>query len=199
MVTVAEIDDPMEILDACHARIRAAAGLMRKLMRCYGQVEEMGRAQRAAAQLVAFFEGPARWHQQDEEHDLYPMLLAAAPRMMQPEVEALLCELFAGHRQIRALWRRLRPQVATIAKGGQVRLDEASLQQLILVYAAHLHREEAVCFPLMAQLLDPRQLAVLGINMGVRRGVQPGAPVQAAGPGQPLKAPAAAAPVLGVN
>lgn len=200
MAAVPVIDDPVEILDACHTRIRAAASLMRKLIRCCGQAGEADRARRTAAQLTAFFEGPARWHQQDEEQDLYPMLLAAAPRMMRPEVEALLCELFAGHRQICAQWRRLRPQVAAIAEGGQVLLDEALMQQLIEVYAAHLQREEAVCFPLMAQLLDPRQLAALGLNMGVRRGVQRDAFMQAPGSGQPLPTtPNSAVTLLGAN
>lgn len=171
MQAVLEIDEPIEILLACHARFRMLAAPFRKMTRYEGQAGGEGKVRQAAAQVLQCMAGPFPQHLLDEE-DLFDMLVAASPRMMRFETEALVRQLRAGHEQIQRQWQRLRALLARIESGEPVILDAQAISHFMATLETHLGHEESACFPLMQRLLDRQQLMELGLKMRRRRGAR---------------------------
>lgn len=160
-------DDPLEMLQACHGRIRAQCATLHKLQRHLPQQGGDAQAQQAAQAILRYFDTAGQYHHQDEEQDLFPALLGTA----NTEAQALVAHLLQEHQGMEAAWQRLRPLLLQVAAGQVAALDEAAAQ-FIAVYDRHIELENGQLLPLAARLLNTAQLQHIGRRMAARRGVE---------------------------
>jgi len=154
-------DAPLELLRACHARITARCHTLRKLQAHLPQHGCDTPARQAAASVLRYFETAAQHHHEDEEIDLFPLLMADA------KAQHLIDKLVAEHRTLESHWRALHPELLAIHEGRNSIL--ASADAFIAAYERHIEQENGQLLPLAAKLLDSQQLATLGQRMKIRR------------------------------
>lgn len=153
----AGFDDPLEVLDACHDRVRRFSDLAIRIAQKL-QASGVDADVRAAAQsVIRYFDEAGPNHHRDEEDDLFPILAAHAPDVV--------ARLRGEHRALEALWADVRKGLETFT------LDVPLAQSFAHAYRAHIAFEEAEMLPLARRVLDERQVAQLGASMAKRRGV----------------------------
>ncbi len=167
----AGFDDPLEILRACHERILRNCALIGRIASHVAGKGLDAEARQAAASVLRYFRTAGRDHHRDEEDDLFPALLHAAPSHDHASVEALLARLRADHRVLDELWERVRVPLQAAAEGRALPFDESLVATLADAYDRHIAEEETVLFPLARRLLSAQTLAALGESMAERRGV----------------------------
>ena len=159
-------DDPLEMLEACHGRIRAQCDTLQKLQQHLPLHGGDAQAQQAAQAILRYFDTAGQYHHQDEERELFPVLLGTG----NAEAGELVARLLHEHKGMEAAWQRLRPLLLAVAAGQAAELDEAA-QQFIAVYDRHIELENGKLLPLAARLLSAAQLETIGRSMAARRGV----------------------------
>ncbi|MBU0688164.1 MAG: hemerythrin domain-containing protein [Gammaproteobacteria bacterium] len=160
-------DDPLEMLYACHDRICAQSDTLDRLVAhllVQGNDEQSAQAARA---ILRYFDTAGQHHHQDEEQDLFPMLIASG----NAEAAEYVARLLAEHKILDAAWRDLRPQLIDIEQGMADAIDADIAAHFIAGYARHIKFENETMLPLAATLLNEAQVQQLGQNMAARRGV----------------------------
>ncbi|MFO1381339.1 MAG: hemerythrin domain-containing protein [Chitinivorax sp.] len=161
-------DEPLEMLVACHGRVRAFTETLKRLAQHLQQKGADREAGIAAGNILRYFDVAAPKHHQDEENDLFPLLLAQSPDDHQLAV--LVAQLHADHLMMGELWLRLREKLLLIKDGNYADLADNELAQHFAdMYQQHAAREEETVFRTAAQRLDAAQLAQLGRSMSARR------------------------------
>ena len=158
-------DDPLGLLAACHERIE---GLCATLVRLKTHVRARGgdlNAQMAAERVWGYFAQAGRWHHEDEEHDLAPLL----ERVGDGELTTTMARLMAEHRDLERAYapleRMLRALPAVPA--------DLPIEPYVSLMRAHMEAENTVILPRARAVLAPSDLAALGRAMAARRGVTP--------------------------
>lgn len=141
------IDDPIELLQACHDKVRRFAGLTLRLRAHVAERGPDAQAQEAARSILRYFDMAAPLHHDDEDRDLFPALRSLA----QPELTNCIDELQAQHESLGHLWHALRPWLNATAEG-QACPPPAEVDEFAVAYPAHAAREEAEIYPAAAQL-----------------------------------------------
>lgn len=160
-------DDPLGMLQACHERIRAQCSTLEKLRLHLPQHGCDRQAQQAASAILRYFDSAGRNHHDDEEQDLFPLLLASGNTAAQ----RLVAHLLDKHRELDAAWVCMRTELQDIAAGTLATLNAGSVQHFISAYQTHIELENAQLLPLAQTLLTTTQIAALGKSMAARRGV----------------------------
>lgn len=158
-------DDPLGLLAACHRRIESQCALLHKLVAHLRANGNDTAAREAANGIVRYFDTAGRHHHEDEEQDVFPVLVAHAPALA-PLIE----ELAAEHARMESTWHRLRRALAEISNGAPT-LDGTLVDQFSAVYRAHIAREEQEVFSQARQQLSDEELKTLAHGMARRRGV----------------------------
>lgn len=174
--TAPSFDHPLEMLHACHGKIKRQLDTLQKLathLPAHGCDKQ---AQQAAQGILRYFDTAGQFHHQDEEENLFPMLLALdVPDKAQ--VEALVERLLSQHVIMFAAWNDMRAILVKLAEGVNTPLPEALIEKLSGSYTRHIALEETELLPLSARLLSPQQIMALGKSMAERRGAKfPSAP-----------------------
>lgn len=154
----AGFDDPLEVLDACHDRVRRFTGLAVRIaerLQAGGADDE---AREAARSVMRYFDEAGPNHHRDEQEDLLPILMAHAP-----DVAA---RVHADHRALEMLWAEVRQKLESSS------LDVPLAQAFAHAYRAHIAFEESALLPLARRVLDEAALEKLGRSMAARRGVR---------------------------
>jgi len=163
------LDNPLEILHACHGKIQRQLDTLKKLA-AHLPVHGCDRqAQQAAQSILRYFDTAGQFHHQDEEENLFPALLAMTVPD-QTQLKALIGRLLAEHVVMFAAWSELRAVLVKLAAGINTPLPDALVENLTVSYTGHIDLEETELLPLAARLLSPRQLMQLGKCMAERRG-----------------------------
>lgn len=160
-------DLPLDVLLACHGRFEKQCATLEKLLvhlRDHGSDAE---AQRAAQNILAYFDNAAVHHHDDEERNLFPLLERAGQSEWCDVVELLTSE----HDDLAQLWRALRPPLQAIAQGETVRLNAEHTERFIALNRGHIAFENARVLPLARQILSIADLQSLGRAMAARRGL----------------------------
>ena len=156
---------PMEMLLACHEKVRRFSALMIKLAK---HVEQKGADQQAhdAAQAVLrYFDIAAPLHHDDEDLNLYPALCNLGDETLRSNIAQLQQE----HDELNTLWGLTRPWLMSLSRAPWQRTEAPpSLYALGERYPAHADREEALVYPHAAQLHE-LELATIGQAMISRR------------------------------
>lgn len=158
-------DDPLEMLRACHDRIQSQCATLNKLLAHLPQHGGDTQAQQAARAILRYFDTAGRHHHNDEEKDLFPLLLATSSDEAHTQVARLLNE----HLVMDAAWQRLRSDLSGLAEGSSAALDTAAAEHFIAVYDRHIALENSQLLPQAEKILTETQLETLGKSMAARR------------------------------
>lgn len=165
----ATFDEPLEMLRACHERIRRHARLA---VRVAEHVQDEGiddEARAAAGAVLRYFDVAARDHHLDEEVDLFPAMRAVA--RTNPALAALIARLESEHAAIGTYWQLLREQLEGVRDGrADAVVDPVLAETVARHYDDHIVEEEAVLLPLASSLLGAAELERIGRAMAKRRG-----------------------------
>jgi hemerythrin-like domain-containing protein len=170
----AGFDAPLEMLGACHERIKGQCSTLRRLAAHVVAAGADDDARAAAHNVIRYFDSAGRHHHEDEEHDLFPALLEATAGSEPTGIRQLVDALKLDHRALDAGWQKLRPWLARIEAGDASAPAQEEIERFIDRYARHIAREERDLLPMAAQLLGPGALERIGQSMRQRRGVGPG-------------------------
>jgi hemerythrin-like domain-containing protein len=168
----AGFEQPFEMLEACHERVRRMLALLARLRAHLRDQGADGQAQQAAQDVMRYFDQAAPQHHQDEELHVFPALL----RQGDATVLAVVRHLQQDHVEMASRWQIARRVLERIAAGELDRLaseDEAALHAFATLHAEHLRTEEEIAYPAAQPLLDERSLSAMSQDMMRRRGVKP--------------------------
>ncbi|WP_367067367.1 hemerythrin domain-containing protein [Oryzisolibacter sp. LB2S] len=167
----AGFDQPFEMLDACHDRVRRSLDLLARL-RAY--LRDKGcddSARQAARDVLRYFDIAAPLHHEDEELHVFPPLLAAGDA----EIATLVRALQQDHVRMAERWAQARGALQDMAEARIAAFaptQEAALDRFIDCYADHLRHEDERIYPAARALLDVTTQQAMGEEMAARRGVR---------------------------
>jgi hemerythrin-like domain-containing protein len=164
----AGFDQPFEMLEACHDRVRRMLGLLERLAAHLPVHGCDAQAAQAARDVMRYFDIAAPAHHEDEEHHVLPRLRAAGD-------EAFAAQIEQEHHELHRQWAGLRRTLAEVAAGtwvGSGPADFVPWQQYAALYRAHAASEEALAFPAVRAGLDDETLRAMGQEMAERRGAR---------------------------
>ena len=167
----AGFDQPCEMLDACHDRVRRSLDLLRRLrdyLRGHGHGCDDS-ARQAARDVLRYFDIAAPLHHEDEELHVFPLLRAQASS----DVQTLVQRLQQDHLAMTADWAAARVPLLALAESAVAPFtpgDEAALDRFAQRYADHIAAEEGTAYPAALALLGPATLVAMGQEMAARRG-----------------------------
>ena len=161
------LDEPLDILEACHGRIEHQLQTLAKLRDHLPQHGADRQAQQAARGVMRYFDTAGRNHHADEEENLFPLLRLRATG--NAELETLLATLQREHRQMETAWQLLRLQLADIADGDAMTLEQTAVDSYSHLYRKHIRRENADILPLATSLLTAADVLQLSRAMTARR------------------------------
>lgn len=157
------IEDPLELLKACHDKVRRFSALVPRLRDHVAQHGADAQAQEAARSILRYFEMAAPLHHDDEEQDLFPALRALG----QTNLNRHMDELQAEHADLAGLWLQVRPWLQATAAGQALACPDAA-DTFAQRYPAHAQREEDEVYP-AAVGLDEACLRRISAAMVARR------------------------------
>ncbi len=155
-------ENAVDLLIACHERIRHFSSMLRKLAHAEGATDEEIR--NAAGSALRYFSIALPLHEADEEESVRPRLIA----LSNPEITGALEAMTHQHQAVDDLVERLSPVLRLLshnpAKLPDVHAELCSLSAALQeVFEGHLALEESVIFPFLHQQLSPEALtSVLG-------------------------------------
>lgn len=173
----AGFDDPLEMLLGCHRRIERQLETLRRLRAHVASKGVDAEASAAAQSLLRYFLQAAISHDEDEEHDLFPLL---EKRIDEPEerarFDAFRSALLDDHRKLDDAWHRLRRPLEGIAEGLTRNLPQSDVKDFADAYAHHILVEERALQEYFKRWLGDADRAALGRSMAARRSVTPPRP-----------------------
>lgn len=159
-------DQPLEMLQACHARIEEQ---LQTLERLAHRKSESAAESAAAKAVLGYFDTSGALHHRDEDEDLFPLLRARAAKLGRIEVAAAIDELEREHATLDAQWRRLREALGVIAAQREARVDAGDAARFAWLYRRHMDRETMLVLPFAREALAFRECVELGARMAERR------------------------------
>jgi hemerythrin-like domain-containing protein len=163
---------PLEMLSACHGRVERQCQTLLRLVPHLAAKGPDQAAREAAQNVMRYFDTSAKHHHADEEEDLFPALLQAAPDTGHAHLRQLIDVLLAQHRELEQAWGQLRWQLEGVWLGTMPNLGADEVGRLVDLYRKHIAREEEELLPLAARILGLAQLDVVGRAMRARRGIK---------------------------
>jgi hemerythrin-like domain-containing protein len=167
----ADFDHPIEILEACHQRIRRNCSLIERIARHLGTRGADEEARHAARGALRYFDDAGRNHHHDEEDDLFPAMALRARGEDRALVAAVVERLRMEHTQLEAAWGAMRTRLEDVAGGARSAVSPVEAQAFSRAYDRHMEIEEVTLFPLARRLLDAATVAQVGAAMAARRRV----------------------------
>jgi hemerythrin-like domain-containing protein len=165
--TLPGFDQPLALLRACHTKILAHCDLLEQLVANLGNPGKEEENRSAARQVMTYFTTSARLHHQDEETDLFPLLMRQSLKLAD-----LVHGLKQEHQELETLWEMI---VADLKRLHDV-TDHAALADRVHAFCEanrrHVRRENAEFLPRAESSLSSRQLKDIGAAMADRRGVR---------------------------
>lgn len=170
------MDEPIEMLHACHERVR---GQLRTLQRLAQWLPDHGadeQAQRAARAVMRYFDLAAVNHHQDEEEDLLPSMQAAVADDERARLQALDERIRREHVELAGQWQAMREVLAQIVEGQDAVLDETQALHFAAAYETHIRLEEDEILPWAERLLGAEAVQRMSHAMTARRRVKTAPP-----------------------
>ena len=161
-----DFGSPLELLRACHEKIRQHCQLLVDLCTYLESHPPDEDARITCEKLYRYFSVSVNYHHQDEEQNLFPLLLSA-PGLNQ-DITALISKLKLEHFEMDRLWLKF---AAVLKTADLVTLAIMADQARTLQhsYEQHIGLENASLLPAAEQLLTSDQLQKLGQDMKTRR------------------------------
>jgi hemerythrin-like domain-containing protein len=159
-------DDPLGVLRACHERMLSNCDTLQKLpphIAAHGVDDE---ARRAINRIVTYFSTSAVHHHQDEEQDLFPLLIRQSLKLAE-----IVHWLKQDHEILDQRWQALLPDLqepATLAENTDF---AAHADAFCEAYRAHIRIENQDLLGTARHILSHQQLQEIGRAMAKRRGI----------------------------
>lgn len=163
------LDEPLEMLHACHERMRAQLTTLTRLAQWLPQHGADEQAQRAAHAVMRYFDLAAVNHHHDEEEDLLPAMLEAVDAAERARLAALVERILAEHVELAAHWAELRALLAHVDAGRNVDLGEDQVMRFAAAYENHIRLEEDEILPWAERLLGAEAVSRISHSMTDRR------------------------------
>lgn len=158
------IEDPVEMLLACHDKVRQFSRLLHKLVAHVASQGADEQARNAALAVRRYFDVAAPLHHQDEDLDLYPAL----QHLGDPLLSEACRRLSKEHGPQHALWQTVSSWLQTVASG-----EAPPPPAAVLLFAddamRHADEEERLLYP-QVKRLSAKDLAHIALAMSARRG-----------------------------
>jgi hemerythrin-like domain-containing protein len=164
---------PIQDFSQCHAGIIKRLHLLGELP---ALLAPAARASQIAERSLAFFREAIFEHHQDEERELFPVVLAHAEQGAEKaQVQAMVKRLTEEHRSLETQWKHLEPGLKKVGKGRFDDVNAEDVQRLVAQYLAHAEYEEKEFLPLSQAILgrNANHLAALGMAMHMRHAHEP--------------------------
>lgn len=162
-------EQPLEMLQACHDKIRRFCDQL-DLLPSYIEQHGVNEAARNAIDgVVRYFDlaGPA--HHSDEEDELFPLILARVPT-----AASRLEQLSAEHGYLHSCWNAIRDDLLALRDGKISSISRSELEEFARQYREHAAAEESWLFPTAAAAISAEEMSAAGQRMAARR-MQPAA------------------------
>lgn len=167
----ASTEAPLEMLAACHIRIRRQCETLQRLVTHLAQHGCDADARSAAGNIMRYFDTAAVHHHADEEEDLFPAMLESMGGSDAVCIRDMTRALAAEHRHLETAWRALRKVLVQIEAGGPASLAAATVASFTDAYARHMQIEEDEVLPMADRLLSQHDIERIGRAMRRRRGI----------------------------
>lgn len=166
----AGLDEPFELLAACHERVKRSLALLLKLVAHAEQHGHDEQAAQAARDVLRYFGLAAPLHHEDEEKHLLPLLYASERAELVEAAE----QMAADHQAFRALWAELATGLQALADGQLPDLPRLrrGAEGFAALHDSHLALEDKLVFPATALLAGPAARQAMSEDMAARRGVK---------------------------
>ncbi len=158
-------DQPIQLLRACHMKMLLNCGTLERLathIKASGVDEQ---ASEAAASIRRYFNEAAPLHHQDEEKDLFPLLLT-----LSAQFKGTICQLNSEHQTLEDSWKVLDEMLADLNTIEDIDAFAELAQAFGQAYRDHIKEEEAEILMPIDGKLNEQQLEQLGKAMARRRG-----------------------------
>ncbi len=168
----AGFDQPFEMLDACHDRVRRSLDLLARLRSYLRDKGCDDSARQAARDVLRYFDMAAPLHHEDEERHVFPPLLA---QTADAPLLALVRQLQRDHVQMAERWAAARGALQAMGDGQLQAFTPAhgaALDDFAACYADHLRHEDESIYPAARALLDAPAQQAMGREMAARRGAR---------------------------
>lgn len=162
------LDEPIEMLEACHDRIEAQLQTLERLLAYLPGHGADQQARQAAQAILRYFDLAGPNHHEDEERDLFPALAALAGDES-ATVDALIKDLLTDHVGMASALDAVRRQLTPIAAGTGTALEPAAVRLLTSRYRSHIEKENRELLPLARRLLTRQDVEALSQAMTARR------------------------------
>ena len=162
-------DEPLELLEACHARIETQLAMLERLVAHVAQHGCDIEAREAARFIMRYFDTAGAQHHRDENEDLFPLLRRKAAELQRPEVSAVINELERDHETMDLQWSRLRAQLDALTRSADALLGAGDIAGFAWLNRRHMEKEAALVLPFAKEALDAQARAALGERMAARR------------------------------
>ncbi|MBS1228258.1 MAG: hemerythrin protein [Proteobacteria bacterium] len=163
------LDEPLEMLEACHGRIEAQLQTLERLLVYLPQHGADDQARQAARNILRYFDLAGPNHHEDEERSLFPTLIARAGVDETAAVQSLVQNLLSDHVRMAVALDVVRMQLTPIADGTGSALEEAAVRRMAELYRQHIAKENRDLLPLSRRLLQTPDLEELSRAMTARR------------------------------
>lgn len=164
---------PVDDFSACHVGILTGLEAFAAAPALFDSAQ---RARHVADQTLRLMDDAVLQHHAEEEEELFKAVLRSARTGDEhARVQGLVWRLTDEHREIEALWKRLRPDVARAAAGKPASLDSRAVALLVGIYRQHALDEEQNFLPLAREILgrDGNHMAALGLALHMRHAPVP--------------------------
>ncbi len=170
-----DFDEPLGLLIDCHRRIERFLNLLATVAARRRGAALSDEERQGLRQSLEYFRSAAPRHTQDEEDSLFPRLRETGDS----RIEAMLRDvalLEEEHRAAGVLHDRVDALVERWLERGQLDKRRARvlvrlLAELKETYRRHIAFEDEHVFPLTAEVLTTEQVACIGNEMALRRGI----------------------------
>lgn len=165
----AGVEQPFELLAACHERLKRSLRLLERLVAHAERHGADDQAAEAARDVLRYFSIAAPMHHEDEERHLLPLLRTSAQAAL---VEAAW-RMAADHVQMRAEWPAIGEALIRLAD--QQLPDLVDLRERVAAFCrlheAHLALEDGLVLPAAARRADAALQRAMSADMARRRGL----------------------------
>ena len=163
------LDEPLEMLEACHERIEAQLKTLERLSAYLPDHGADEQSRQAASAILRYFDTAGPNHHEDEEQNLFPVLISRAGADDRAVVDALVSDLLADHAKMAVAVGAVREQLILIANGTGAVLDQASVHLMATLYRRHIEKENRELLALSRKLLTAQDVDNLSRAMTARR------------------------------
>ncbi|BBH15145.1 hemerythrin domain-containing protein [Chromobacterium haemolyticum] len=157
-------EQPLEMLQACHDKIRRFCDQLDQLPSYIEQHGVDEAARNTIDGLVRYFDlaGPA--HHSDEEDELFPLILERVPT-----AASRLEQLSAEHGYLHSCWNAIRDDLLALRDGKIHSISRNELEEFARQYREHATAEESWLFPTAASAISAEEMSAAGQRMAARR------------------------------